>query len=109
MILVLCVRAKQAAQEKYDDLKDIDSRDEEDKGTAASVPPPASPVSAGPAEVVMLVDPSSTVGDSMKMDYDTYMLNRRPGSTAAGSDASAFNSRYGLEVNILKNNMLTTK
>ena len=44
--------------------------------------------------------PASNVGDSLKMDYDTYMMNRRPGSTAAGSDGSLLNtSRYGLEVN----------
>ena len=37
----------------------------------------------------------------MKMDYDTYMKNRRPGSTAAGSDGSLLNtSRYGLEVKV---------
>ena len=63
------------------------------------MPPPVSPVSTSQTEVINTqIDHTSTFEDSTVMDYDTYMLNRRPGST---SDASAMNTnRYGVEVNL---------
>ncbi len=78
-------------------------KEEKDEGRESAPPPPASPVmqNSSTTEPTSGVEPSSTV-DSIKMDYDTYMLNRRPGSTTGISETSGrTGSRYGLEVCIL--------
>ena len=88
-------RAKDSVKQIRAELKQNHNREIKEKGTVMH--PPASPVSASRTELINpQMDHTSTFEESTIMDYDTYMLNRRPGST---SDASAMNTnRYGVEV-----------